>query len=51
MEENLYQKEQPPLNKETLRASVMVNMSVFMIANFNEKDAKFDAKFMIQLKW
>jgi hypothetical protein len=51
MNKNLYQKKHPPLSKETHKADVMVNITVFMIENFNEKELKFDAKFMVQMEW
>ena len=51
MNANLYQKEHPPLKKETHETKVGVNVSVFMIGNFDEKVSKFEAKFQIKLRW
>jgi len=51
MNKNLYQKEHPPLSKETHKTEVMVNITVFIIENFNEMELKFDAKFIVQMEW
>ena len=51
MESSLYQKEHTPLKKETHATKVMVNISIFLIENFDEKASKFDAKFLLKLKW
>lgn len=47
----LYQKEHPPLKKETHAAKVTVNVSIFMIGNFDERLSRFDAKFQLKLQW
>ena len=51
LDENLYQKEQPPLCKESHVADVSVKVSISMIGNFNEWDSKFDSRFSIQMEW
>ena len=51
MENSLYQKEHTPLKKETHATTVEVNISIFLIENFDEKASKFDAKFLLKLKW
>ena len=51
LDDQLYQKEQPPLSKESHVANVSVKMSISMIGNFHEQDSKFDARFSIQLQW
>ena len=48
---NLYQKEHPPLKMETYATVVVVNISIFMLENFDEKASKFDVKFLLELKW
>ena len=51
MANNLYQKERPPLKRETHETKVVVDVSIFMIENVDEKASKFDAKFLLKLKW
>ena len=51
MANNLYQKEQPPLKRQTHETKVVVDVSIFMIENVDEKASKFDAKFLLKLKW
>ena len=51
MEESLYQKQHPPLDKKTHSTEVNVSVSVHMIGNLKEEDSKFEIRFTAQLQW
>ena len=48
---NIYQKEQPPLNKEAHQTSVLVDVTVASVDNFDEIKMTFTAKFTVKLEW
>jgi hypothetical protein len=51
IDQNIYQKEQPPLNKETHQTKVSVDMTVISVDNFDEIQMSFSAKFTVELQW
>ena len=51
IDKDLYHREQPPLNKETLHTSVNVDFEIISIDDFDEIQMAFTLKFKVELKW
>ena len=51
IDQQLYQKEIPPLIKYDKKVNILVSVSIFAIEGFNEIDMKYRIKFSLSLKW
>jgi hypothetical protein len=51
IDQQLYQKETPPISQYYKKVNILVSVSIFAIEGFNEIEMKYRIKFSLSLMW
>jgi hypothetical protein len=51
IDQDLYQKGQPPIQLDRSRTNVTVNLTIYSFGRFDEIEMTFTAEFNMNLKW